>query len=233
MSQYNISYDEIGLYSHGSTMGDYAVVITSALVTALGPQIQRAYRGGDYKAYRKLYLLCQAVALITTFLICVWMPEIYALLIRNDNLAQSCDIASLLCFANVVFSFYVFMSAPVFIEKNTMQLLWLVFVPGILNFALCYALIPIFGYRVAIYSTIISYWSQLLIPFFVGYYKKNVKMWLGNCKWTLAILIVIIADLILANSFMYTAFWLKVILAFVAVGSLLFFYRHFKLNELV
>ena len=49
----------------------------------------------------------------------------------------------------------------------------------------------------------------------------------------IAILIVIIADLILANSFMYTAFWLKVILAFVAVGSLLFFYRHFKLNELV
>ena len=233
MSQYDVPYDEIGLYSHGSTMGDYAVVITSALVTALGPQIQRAYRGGDYKAYRKLFLLCQAVALITTFLICVWMPEIYALLIRNENLAQSCDIASLLCFANVVFSFYVFMSAPVFIEKNTMQLLWLVFVPGILNFALCYAFIPLFGYRVAIYSTIISYWSQLLIPFFVGYYKKNVKMWLGNLHWTLVILIVILADLLLANSFMYTALWLKVVLAFVAVGSLLFFYRHYKLNELV
>ena len=73
------------------------------------------------------------------------MPEIYALLIRNANLAKSCDIASLLCFANVVFSFYAFMSAPAFIEKKTMQLLWLVFVPGILNFLLCYAFIPFFG----------------------------------------------------------------------------------------
>lgn len=233
MSQYHVSLGDIGLYSHGSTMGDYAVIVTSALVTALGPQIQRAYRSGNYLAYRKLYFLCQTVALTTTFLICMWMPEIYSLLIRNENLAQSCDIASVLCFANVVFAFYTFMSAPVFIEKNTMQLLWLVFVPGILNFALCFALIPFFGYRVAIYSTLISYWSQLLIPYFVGYYKKNVKMWLGNLTWPLAILIVILADLLLANSFMYTALWLKVVLAFVAVGSLLFFYRHYKLNELV
>ena len=58
-------------------------------------------------------------------------------------------------------------------------------------------------------------------------------MWLGNLTWPLAILIVILADLLLANSFMYTALWLKVVLAFVAVGSLLFFYRHYKLNELV
>jgi O-antigen/teichoic acid export membrane protein len=233
MSQYHVSYDDIGLYSHGSTMGDYAVIVTSALVTALGPQIQRAYRSGNYLAYRKLYFLCQTVALTTTFLICVWMPEIYSLLIRNENLAQSCDIASVLCFANVVFAFYTFMSAPVFIEKNTMYLLWLVFVPGILNFALCFALIPFFGYRVAIYSTLVSYWSQLLIPYFVGYYKKNVRMWLGNLKWIVLVLIIIIADLLLANAFMYTSIWLKVLLVVLACGSLFYFYRRFRLNELV
>ena len=233
MSQYDVSYDEIGLYSHGSTMGDYAVVITSALVMALGPQIQRAYRSGNYRAYRKLYFLCQAVALTTTFLICVWMPEIYALLIRNANLAQSCDIASLLCFANVVFAFYTFMSAPVFIEKETMHLLWLVFVPGILNFALCYAFIPFFGYRTAVYSTLISYWSQLFIPFFVGYYNKSVARWLGSLKWTLVILVAILADLLLANSLMHVAVWLKVLLIVVTVTGLWMFYKHYRLNELV
>ena len=233
MSQYQVSYDDIGLYSHGSTMGDYAVVITSALVMALAPQIQRAYRSGNFNAYRRLYLLCQLVALTTTFLICVWMPEIYSLLIRNENLAKSCDIARLLCFANVVFAFYTFMSTPAFIEKNTMYLLWLVFVPGVLNFAMCYAFIPFFGYRVAIYSTIISYWSQLMIPFFVGYYKKNVKMWLGHLKWIFMILAVILVDLLLANVFMHMALWFKVLLVIVAGGSLYYFYRHYKLNELV
>ena len=114
-----------------------------------------------------------------------------------------------------------------------MYLLWLVFVPGLLNFALCYAFIPFYGYRVAIYSTIISYWSQMLIPFFVGYYKKNVKMWLGNLKWIIIILAVILVDLLLANACMYTALWLKVLLVFLTGGSLLYFYRHYRLNELV
>ena len=233
MSQYGVSYDEIGLFSHGSSMSDYAVVITSALVMALSPQIQRFFRSADFRSYRKLYFLCQAVALVTSFLICVWMPEIYGLLIRNARLAQSCDIACLLCFANVVFSFYVFMSTPVFIEKNTMQLLWLVFVPGILNFVLCYTLIPVFGYRAAIYSTIVSYWSQLLIPFFVGYYKGSVREWLGARRLIPVILLVILADLLIANQVMHTELWVKVIVSAVAVSSLWYFYRRQHLYELV
>ena len=233
MSQYGVSYDEIGLFSHGSTMSDYAVVITSALVMALSPQIQRFFRSADFKNYRKLYFLCQAVALVTSFLICIWMPEIYALLIRNASLAQSCDIACLLCFANVVFSFYAFMSTPVFIEKNTMQLLWLVFLPGILNFVLCYTLIPVFGYRAAIYSTIISYWSQLMIPFFVGYYQKSVHEWLGDRRLIFVILLVILADLLIANQMMHTDLWVKVLLSLVAASALWYFYRRQQLQELV
>ncbi len=233
MSQYDISYDEIGLFSHGSTMGDYAVVVTTAMVTALTPQIQRTFRSSDFSSYRKLYYLCQAVALMTSFLICVWMPEIYALLIRNSRLTMSCDIACLLCFANVVFSFYVFMSAPVFIEKNTMQLLWLVFVPGILNLVLCYTLIPVFGYRAAIYSTIISYWSQLLIPFFVGYYRKSVSEWLG-ARWQIGlILLLILTDLIIANQLMHTSIWVKVCLTLMSLSLLWVFYRREHFSELV
>jgi len=209
------------------------VVVSSALALALAPQIQRTFRSQDFSSYRKLYFLCQAVALVTSFMICVWMPEIYGLLIRNARLAQSCDIACLLCFANVVFAFYTFMSAPAFIEKNTMQLLWLVFVPGILNFVLCYTLIPIFGYRAAIYSTIISFWSQLMIPFFVGYYKKSVGEWLGNRQLILVILVAVLADLLIANQLMHVALWLKVLLTLVAASVLWLFYKRFQFSELV
>ena len=233
MSLCDVSYDEIGLFSHGSTMSDYAVVITSALVMALSPQIQRFFRSADFRSFRQLYFLCQAVAMVTSFLICVWMPEIYGLLIRNVRLAQSCDIACLLCFANVVFAFYVFMSTPVFIEKNTMQLLWLVFVPGILNFVLCYTLIPVFGYRAAIYSTIVSYGSQLLIPFFVGYYKGSVREWLGTRRLIPIILLVILADLLIANQVMHMDLWVKVIVSVVVVSLLWYFYRRQHLYELV
>lgn len=233
MSQYQVSYDEIGLFSHGSSMGDYAVVVTTALVTALMPQIQRTFRNSDFLSYRKLYFLCQTVALVTSFLICIWMPEIYRLLIRNASLAQSCDIACLLCFANVVYSFYVFMSAPAFIEKNTLQLLWLVFVPGILNFVLCYTLIPVFGYRAAIWSTIISYWSQLSIPFVVGYYRRSVSQWLGRRWIILAILLLIILNLVVANILMHVLIWQKILLSVVALALLGSFYYRQHLSSLV
>ena len=114
-----------------------------------------------------------------------------------------------------------------------MQLLWLVFVPGIMNFILCYALIPFFGYRIAILSTIVSYWTQLMIPFFVGYYKKTVKEWLGDRKRILVILVVILADLLLANALMYTTIWVKVVLTLVTASGLYYFYRRYRLNELV
>ena len=183
--------------------------------------------------YRKLYFLCQTVALVTSFLICIWMPEIYGLLIRNASLAQSCDIACLLCIANVVYSFYVFMSAPAFIEKNTMQLLWLVFVPGILNFVLCYTLIPIFGYRAAIWSTIASYWSQLSIPFLVGYYRRSVSQWLGR-RWLILIIFVVIAlNLVVANTLMHVAIWQKILITIVALTLLSLFYGRLHLKELV
>ena len=173
------------------------------------------------------------MALVTSFLICIWMPEIYSLLIRNASLAQSCDIACLLCFANVVYSFYVFMSAPAFIEKNTVQLLWLVFVPGILNFVLCYTLIPVFGYRAAIWSTIISYWSQLSIPFVVGYYRKSVSQWLGHRGLILVVLLLIVSNLVLANALMHVAVWQKILLSLVALALLGGFYWQQRLGSLV
>ena len=76
MSQLHVSYDEIGLFSHGCTMGDYAVMVTTALITAISPNIQRAYRSHDYTRYRKLYYLCQSVAFVTSILVCIWIPEI-------------------------------------------------------------------------------------------------------------------------------------------------------------
>ena len=160
------------------------------------------------------------------------MPEIYGLLIRNAKLAQSCDIACLLCFANVVFAFYTFMSAPVFIEKNTMQLLWLVFVPGALNFVLCYTLIPIYGYRIAIYSTIVSFWSQLAIPFVVKYYRRSVGEWLGDRRWIVVILVAVLADLLIANELMTVGIGWKVLLSIVALTALWGFHRRLRIQEL-
>ena len=128
---------------------------------------------------------------------------------------------------------YVLMSAAAFIEKHTMQLLWLVFVPGILNFVLCYTLIPMFGYRAAIWSTIVSYWSQLLIPFVVGYYRRSVRKWLGDRRLILLLLVVIVADLLLANEAMQFSLWIKLGLTLLSAGLLVLFYLRSHLSQVL
>jgi O-antigen/teichoic acid export membrane protein len=214
-------------------MGDYAVMITTALVTAISPQIQKAYRSNDYMRYRKLYFLCQGVCLLTSIMICVWIPEIYDFLIRNESLKQSSAIASYMCFSNVVFAFYVFMSTPVFIEKNTMQLLWLVFVPGVLNLILCFVFIPIYGYKAAIYTTIFSYWTQLLIPFLIGYYKRNVRQWLGSLSKIYLILFFLIVSLLLAQLSSEMDIHFRFLESFFLLAFFFYFYKKKHIYELI
>lgn len=233
MSQMGISYEEIGLYSHGCSMGDYAVMVTTALVTAISPHIQRAYREHDYFKYRKLYYLCQSVALVSSICICLWLPEIYSILIKNDELRLSLPISSLLCFSNVVMAFYVFLSTPVFIEKKTMLLLWLVFVPGIINLSLCIIFIPIWGYMTAVYASIISYWSQLIIPFFVGFYNKNVKLWLGNLKKILYIIMILLICLVVSQYLSDMLFTQKLLITLIVLSLYGVYFRHNEMNQLL
>lgn len=233
MSQLDVSYDDIGLFSHGCAMGDYAIMITTALVTAISPQMQRAYRSHDYNRYRQLYYLCQGVCLLTSIMICIWIPEIYDFLIRNDTLKQSSSIATYMCFSNVVFAFYTFMSTPVFIEKNTMQLLWLVFVPGLLNLILCFVFIPIYGYRAAIYSTIISYWTQLLLPFFIGYYNRNVRLWLGSLSKIVVILLILLTSLLLSQLSSEMNINYRMIESFILLVGFVYVYKKKHVYELI
>lgn len=211
MDFYKVSIYDIGLFSHGCTMGNYIIIVTTALVTALVPQTQLTYRTHRLNDYRRLFYLCQGFGLISSLLFCIWMPEIYSILIKNESLLQSENIASLICFANVVMPFYTFASNVAFIEKETKKLLWLVFVPGTLNILLCVIFIPIFGYKSAIYSTMFAYWSQLAIPFVVKYYRDKVGEWLGGIYKLVILLAVIIILLIVGNYIKDLNIFLKII----------------------
>ena len=199
MSLYDVPLDDIGICSNGYMMGDYATVVSVALATALSPEIQRAYREKRLKDFRHIFYFCQMTALMFVFLVSCWMPEIYKLIVRNPDLQIAVPIASLICYANVVNPFYNFLATVVFITKETKYLLWLVFLPGVLNVTLCLIFVPIFGYMAAVYSTLISFWSLLLIPFISRFHAKNVSEWLGT-RWKIfAVFIILLASLTFGN----------------------------------
>lgn len=221
MSIHNVSLEDVGIFSNGYMMGDYITIISIALVTALAPQIQRSYREHRLNDYRHIFYLCQLTGLVVVFLVSCWMPDIYKLVIRNESLHVAAPIASYTCYTNILMPFYQFLAMAVFIKKNTKQLLWLVFVPGILNVGLCLIFIPIYGYWAAVFSTLISFWSLLLVPFFSNFHKIEVQAWLGSRTRLFALFIIILALLIGSNILRSTNISIKLIITFIVGGLFL------------
>lgn len=226
MSFYDVPLSDIGLFSNGYMMGDYVTVVSIALATALSPEIQRAYRENRLKDFRHIFYFCQMTALMFVFLVSCWMPEIYKLIMRNPNLQGAAQIASYICYANVLNPLYNFLAVVVFISKETKHLLWLVFLPGVINVILCLTFIPIFGYITAVYSTLISFWSMLLIPFISKFHKKKVTEWLGSRKKFILLfallLLAIISSLILKD---FSAILKVAVTLLVTTSYLMLLYR--------
>lgn len=231
LENYDVSLKEIGLFSNGYMIGDYITIITTALVTSIIPLMQKFYRSGDYDLFRKYYYLSQGTAIFAIILFSIWMPEIYDILIRNEDLKPAYLIAQKICFANVVLPFYFFTSTSAFIEKKAKNLLWLVFLPGVLNISLCYVFIPIYGYEAAVYTTIVAYWSQLSIPFLSSYYRTKVGMWLGSRVKLVLLLLLFLISFLFSNFISDLQLEIKFVISFIILTILFVFLKKIAKNK--
>lgn len=183
MSILMVSTYEIGIYSNGYSFGEYGSVLILALTTALSPVMQTSFRSNNYKQIRKLLFFTEGISLLIIMGLSIWMREIYQIMVRNEELQVCHHIAGYTCFSFAMFPLYSILSVPTFVEKKTWQLLWLIFIPALLNIVLNFIFIPIYGYRAAILTTIISYWSICFIALLVPYYREHLRNWLGNPFW--------------------------------------------------
>lgn len=180
MSLFNISLDDIGLYTNGYQMGEYVSFVIIGIFTALNPTLQRAFRSDNKKQLRYFFWLTQAVVFTLIILTSLWMHIIYQFLIRNESLQLASNVAVVVVFSFMYFPIYTYMALPVFIEKKTNNILWLVFVPGVINIFLNIIFIPYFGYKCVAYITLIAYWTVPVICFLNPFYRKTIKNMLGE-----------------------------------------------------
>lgn len=188
MTVFNIPLNDIGIFTNGYSIGDYVTVVSTSVAIALSPTMQTLYRAKQYDNYKKFFYVSLIISISAVFLVSIWMPELYGLLIRNEKFKPSIIVASTVCFANIVYPYYSFQSNIAFIEKKTAELLWLIFLPGFINVGLCCVLIPIFGYRAAAYTTLIAFWSQLIVPLISKYHRERTRLWLGRTNKLFALL---------------------------------------------
>jgi O-antigen/teichoic acid export membrane protein len=183
-----VSIADIGLYTNGYQMGNYLNMVSSGLLMSISPHLQTAYRRKDFAQMRRIYGITQIPLLSLIFIIALWMPEIYFILIRNSKLHEAIPLATILTFTLSSTVIYSFMSVSAFINKKTITLLWLVFGPAVVNITLNTILIPFFGYKSAAWSAVIARLSICLLPFFHSFYRGETKAWLGKYMWLLLVL---------------------------------------------
>lgn len=226
----NISTDEIGIFTNGATIGGYVVIIISAIASALGPLMQQYYRKGELTNFRNLYYLDFTITFACVFVLSIWMKEIYMLLIKNDELYVAYAVAQIICYSNLMYPFYHFTSIIIGIQKKTVHILWLTFIPGIICIILNLVLLPLYGYKIAAWVSVISYWTQFFLPLFVPYLNKITKEWIGSV-WIMP-LFALCAGLcvILIDSISDLSLFVKIVISSCLVLSTIVLLRFFNIR---
>lgn len=232
MSLCAVSIFDIGLYSNGYQIGEYASFVISGLFTALSPTIQRAYRDHDQRGLVFYYKVSSMIITLFIFMCGLWMKEFYSIFIRNTQLQPSFMVASFVCFSFLINGFYTFFSAAIMIEKETKKVLFLVFVPAIVNIVLNFIFIPLYGYIAAVYSTVFAYWLIVLLPFTMNYFKQLSRKMFVSRRVVVESLIGGIIVLFIAYFFRESEILLKAVISIGVLLMAFFYYRYFIFKSL-
>ena len=225
MSVLGIDINKIGVYSLASTFGSYSEVVGNALGLAVGPYINDMLAKKDAETEKKLrsfIFFLQAIFLAGTTLLCLWLKEVFDLLIRNEALKSGYALAIVIIMGYCYRPMYWACINRLIFNKLTSKLWRISFVAGLVNVGLNFIFIPIFGYSAAAYNTFIALLYVGFSGFFINDYKKlnviNYRPW----SWIAAIagcsvLVYLLKDIPVS---------LKVIITGIAVPvSAFYFYR--------
>jgi len=173
--------NKLGLYNFGYNLGNYFQIIVSSIGIAISPFYLQLLKKNTKKSSsdaKKITLIVQSLVFIMTILAALWMKQAFDILVSNDSLRTSYDIAIIIVMTQnyAPFRFY-FTNVVVYHEKTSF--LWkITLTAGIINVLLNLLLLNIFGIRIAAITTFISMFYITVAGFYHPKYKEieQIKM---------------------------------------------------------
>lgn len=185
LNQFNTPTADIGKYNVAYTVGNIFQSIAMASGFAITPLMMRCYQQKDEYTARKLVFFLQAIFLFSTFVACIWMKEIFYVLVRNESLNKMYYLGIIIVMAfNYRPIYYGAVNKLIYLEKT--MILWrLSFIPGIINIVLNLVGIPFFGFEFAAVSTFITFTLMGLIGYIQHDFVANSKVRYYPVAWAL------------------------------------------------
>ncbi|MCB0802936.1 MAG: oligosaccharide flippase family protein [Flavobacteriales bacterium] len=182
----SISTHKIGLYNFGYNIGNYFQIIVNSLGIAIAPFYLKLISTGklaDLTTAKKLTQYIQLLFIFITFLGALWLRELFDILVSNDDLKLTYNIAIIIVMMqNYAPIRFFFTNYIVYNEKTTF--LWrITLVGGIINVILNLLLIPLFGVLVAAITTFVTMFYISIAGYYHKKYKEIQKVELNPFFW--------------------------------------------------
>lgn len=166
-----VNTGDIGKYNAAYTVANIVQKIGVAAGKAVSPMLYQTYKDNDEHAARKMIFVLQTIFLCMTFILSIWLKEIFVFLIKNEELAQVYPLGIIIIMAYNYRPMYLGANNRLFYHEKTKVLLKVTFTAGFINLILNFVLIKYLGYQVAAFTT----FAALMYMGYAGYFLKEYK----------------------------------------------------------
>lgn len=188
-----VTTSNIGLYQSANTLSSPFQALGTATGQAIGPMLQQSYKAKDESMTRKLIFTLEIFVLAISFVIAIWVKELFHLLIRNPDLHAAYPLAVILIMSYTYRPMYFGANNRLFYFEKTKVLLKITFIAGVSNLLLNIIFIPIFGFEVAAYTTFISMMYMGYSGYYLIEFKESNHVDFHPLKWLSLTIILTIA----------------------------------------
>ncbi|MBB6611238.1 oligosaccharide flippase family protein [Pontibacter sp. Tf4] len=228
-----VPIQRIGLYNIASNFGTYFMLATGAIMQASSPfymkyLAQERTREAALQVRRFTFLLL-GMFLFATTLGCLWMREIFILLIKNEALQQAYPLAIIILMGYNFRPMYMVVVNTLIYREQTTRIWHLSVVAGVANLVLNFMLVPIFGYQAAAYTTFASLMYLGYAGFYMQAYKATAQVPYYPMAWLALTVLLLFIVYYLADASIQVKIIITALTGAVAIVIALFYRKQLQL----
>ena len=174
LSFMNVPLEKIGLYSFSYSFGSYFSILGKAWSKAAAPYyMENNQQDETFGDSRNAVITntSQIIFLLLAFNFVLFLPEIFQILVRNEELRNGYLIAAIVVYANTYFPFYNVIALKLWHKEFTKKLTGITMTAAVTSLVINVMLVPYFNIWGSAISTIVS----LLVLGYSGHYKKSIN----------------------------------------------------------
>lgn len=162
-----LDFEYVGLYSMAYSLGSVMMIVVTAFNSAWLPKFYTLMKSNDYKTIHKTLITNLKLLIVLSVLVSIVFNYIIPIIISKEY-ADSFSLVPTIIMSAVFIFIYLMYANFSFYQNKTLYISIGTVLAAIVNISLNYLLIPIYGYKVAALTTVISYLSMVILHYLIS-----------------------------------------------------------------